>query len=127
MDPPAAPPVILIIEDTVEIGTVVADLLQDEMSCQTVHVSDGTRAIEVLKGLKPNLILLDLNLPGFNGLEVYDWMQAQPELAGIPVIWMTAAANDPAFQARGYTNVVHKPFELDTLLAEVTRLLDAAR
>jgi putative two-component system response regulator len=127
MEPPVAPPIILIIEDTVEIGTVIAELLQSELTCQTVHVADGTRAVEVLKGLKPTLILLDLNLPGFNGLEVYDWMQAQPELAAIPVLWMTASPNDQAFQARGFTNVVHKPFELDTLLAEVTRLLGSAR
>jgi chemotaxis family two-component system response regulator Rcp1 len=96
-------------------------------------VGDGEQALAFLRrqdgyaGVpRPDLVLLDLNLPRKNGLEVLEEMRADPELAAIPVIVLTssAAASDvAACYSRGANAFVVKPLELD----EFMRLISAIR
>jgi len=89
-------------------------------------VGDGEQALAYLRRLdgfadapRPDLVLLDLNLPRKNGLEVLDELRADPSLAPIPVIMLTSSAarsDVEAAYARGANAFVVKPLELDAFM-----------
>ena len=89
-------------------------------------VGDGERALAYLRridgyagALRPDLVLLDLNLPRKNGLEVLEEMRADAELAAIPVIVLTsssARSDVEACYVRGANAFVVKPLELDAFM-----------
>ncbi len=80
----------------------------------------------MLQQIRPALILLDLNLPGINGIEVYDRLQADPQMQAIPVMFVTANPTAPALVARKFPHVIAKPFEIDVLLGRIAELLPLA-
>ena len=89
-------------------------------------VVDGEQAMAFLRrqdgfadAPRPDLVLLDLNLPRKNGLEVLDELRADPSLAPIPVIMLTSSAarsDVEAAYARGANAFVVKPLELDAFM-----------
>ena len=114
---------ILVIDDDIHVG----DLLQEALEREGYRVSraySGTEALMALDRARPDLILLDLTLPGLSGEEVL------PRLAGIPVIVVSARADvdsKTALLLGGAADYVTKPFVLRELLARVAvRLREAA-
>ena len=97
-------------------------------------VSDGEQALAFLRGTgdqedapRPDLILLDLNLPGLDGREVLSEIKSDPRLRLIPVVVLTSSAADVDVQASYSAQAncyVQKPTELDELL-RVMRLIDS--
>lgn len=118
--------VIVIVEDNVEIAELIKDTLSGEPAYQAVVVVDGARAFEVIQSVHASLILLDYQLPGLSGLQIYDLLQQDPATQAIPVLFLTASSRDPVFTARGFTNVLGKPFDLATLLQAVAQRLPRA-
>lgn len=104
---------ILIIDDDIHINEMLEDVLTKE-GYEVSHAYSGTEALLVLKDIKPDLILLDLMLPGLNGEEVL------PQITGIPVVVVSAKAGltDKVSLLRGgAVDYVTKPFEIEELLA----------
>jgi two-component system alkaline phosphatase synthesis response regulator PhoP len=110
---------IIIVEDNEPIAELVKDTLNSEPDYQAVVVNDGAQALEVIRSVKASLILLDLNLPGLDGVQIYDLLQEDADTRHIPVIFLTANHEDRRFKERGYKNYIAKPFDLDELLARV--------
>ncbi len=110
---------IVIVEDNEPIAELIKDTLNSEPDYQAVVVNDGAQAIDVIRSIKASLILLDRNLPGLDGLQIYELLQADASTRDIPVLFVTANYLDNAFQERGITNFLPKPFDLDQLLAAV--------
>ena len=115
---------ILIIDDDAAIGNLEQEVLQ-RAGYAVLRAYSGTEALLLLKDSRPDLILLDLMLPGLSGEELL------PKLAGIPVIVVSAKA---AVQDRvsllmdGAADYLTKPFDTRELLARVAvRLREAAR
>ncbi len=83
---------------------------------------DGPAALEGLPGFGPDLVLLDVMMPGLDGPEVLAALRAHPDLASLPVAFMTAKAQ-PAeiarFRALGACDVIVKPFDPMTLAERV--------
>ena len=77
----------------------------------------------LIQSVKVDLILLDVRLPGLDGIQLYDSLKADPSTSGIPVIFVTSSTNDADFRRRRFENVISKPFDLNTLLASVAALL----
>ena len=81
----------------------------------TVHlVDDGSRAIEAIHEFKPDLIVLDWIMPGMDGVEVFKKIQQTPELAAIPVVFLTVKAHWRTVEellAMGAAGVITKPFD----------------
>lgn len=101
MDKPFA----LIVEDNGDIVTLFQHVL-DMAGYQTEIVMDGTEAMERISTTHPDIVLLDLQLPGMTGVEILKQMRTHDELAAIPVVVITAYQN---YSAR-------LPFEPDLLL-----------
>lgn len=107
---------ILIIEDDVTIGNMLEKLLTKE-GYQACRAYSGTEALLVLSGQKPDLILLDLMLPGQTGEEIL------PEIKNIPVIVISAKADvkdKVNVLLDGAADYMTKPFDTKELLARIT-------
>lgn len=114
---------ILIVEDDIYISDMVANRLQRE-GFHILKAFSGTEALLVLASQQPDLILLDLMLPGLSGEEVL------PKIQQIPVIVMSAKAevNDKVqLLLNGAADYVTKPFHLEELVARITVQLRKAQ
>lgn len=109
-------PNILIIDDDVHISSMLEEALQHEG--YTVYKAfSGTEALLVLPQHKPDLILLDLMLPGLSGEDLL------PHITGIPVIVVSAKADSAdkvELLLNGAADYITKPFDMQELLARIT-------
>jgi two-component system cell cycle response regulator DivK len=90
---------------------------------------DGAEAISLIKADPPDLILMDLNLPGIDGWEATRRLKADPQTAKIPVIALTAhamAGDRERALAAGCEDFDTKPIDFDRLLNKMNRLLKVA-
>lgn len=110
---------IVVVEDNEAISELIRDTLNSEPDYQAAVVHDGARSVEVIRSVQASLILLDINLPGLSGLEIYDMLQADEATRNIPVMFVTASADKEEFSKRGITDYLAKPFNLDELLTRV--------
>lgn len=107
---------ILIIDDDMHIGNMLEETLTKE-GYGVSRAYSGTEALYVLAGAKPDLILLDLMLPGLNGEEIL------PRIKGIPVIVVSAKVdidNKVDLLLGGAVDYVTKPFNMKELLARIS-------
>lgn len=90
---------------------------------------DGLVALEKARMLKPDLILMDVQMPRMNGFEVTARLRDDPETARIPVIFVTAAAREPSDVAHGLQlgadDYIRKPYDYHELLARATSKMRA--
>ncbi len=106
---------VLIVDDEREIRESLAELFVDE-GYDVVTAGNGAEALERIQGIDPPcVVILDLLLPVMSGPEVYQAMQREPRLAGIPVIIITS---DPARAPSGLL-IMKKPMNLERLLSTV--------
>lgn len=106
---------ILIIDDDIHINEMLEEVLIQE-GYQVFHAYSGTEALLFLANEKPDLILLDLMLPGLTGEEVL------PQIEKIPVIVMSAKVevkDKVALLLNGAEDYITKPFEIEELLARI--------
>jgi CheY-like chemotaxis protein len=109
---------ILVVDDTRDIRDAIEGILENE-GYSTVSAADGRAALsELHKGLRPDLILLDLMMPGMGGLEFREEQLADPALAEIPVLLMTAMRTLDA-KSLNLTHLLLKPFGPAQLLAAI--------
>lgn len=116
---------IAVVEDNSDNRLLVTVLLEDLY--EVVEYEDGPSALEGMPADKPDLVLLDISLPGMDGSEVLQRMKSDENLRGLPVIALTAhaAASDrDRFIAEGFDDYVTKPItDENTLLDAISRLL----
>ena len=113
-------PVILVVEDDSPIRETLEAFLSKE-GFTVIAVGTGAAAIAELTTIRPDLVTLDLNLPGVAGAEVLDLIRRTPSLSAVKVVILSANWAIPA-SIRGLADdVVRKPFGLDELLAIVQR------
>lgn len=95
-----------------------------------VTASNGQEALEKAASERPDLILLDTNMPIMNGHEVLRQLRADPELRDIPVIMLTAraAADDiSTASSLGIADYVTKPFDFNELMQKIKAIVDSAK
>lgn len=121
------PKKILAVDDERHIVRLVEVNLQ-RAGYQVVTAYDGREALEKVKSEKPDLVVLDVMMPYMDGFEVLKNLKADPVLAEIPVIMLTAKAQD-ADVFRGWQSGVDcyltKPFNPMELLTFVKRIFDS--
>jgi two-component system sensor histidine kinase ChiS len=116
--------VVIVVEDDVPIGELLAGVINDEDGYRAFHVSRPTEALRALEQVKPDLLVLDVGLPGMSGLELYDRLQKDVRLRDVPVMFETAVSREHGaeFRKRGIRKVLQKPFDLNELIADVKEL-----
>ena len=116
---------ILIVEDYPATSKMIAEILEME-GFEAVIAPDGNSGVQKAVSEKPDLILLDIMLPGIDGLEVCSRLRANPETKDIPVIMVSVKAADDDVKAglnRGANGYVAKPFDPFKLLEVVKKHL----
>jgi DNA-binding response OmpR family regulator len=120
---------ILIAEDDPAIAELLRQALNERRAVETDIVANGALVMDSLVGRRPDLLILDIQLPGLNGLDVFDLIRNDRHWQGVPVLFLTAVpelahtANAPA----GVHEVLAKPFDVDDLLARCDRLMDGRK
>lgn len=94
-----------------------------EHGYEVTTVSDGEAAIRAARKEKPSLILLDIKMPGMNGVEVYKILKADRDTSGIPIIVVSIMADEEKAKAIGAKSYILKPFSPDLLIKEVKEAL----
>jgi CheY-like chemotaxis protein len=118
---------VLLVEDDDAIGAVTSTILREELGLAVTWVTTGARALEVCARHPPRLVLLDLSLPGLDGLEVCRRLKADTATRAVPVVAVSAMA--PITQVKtaateaGCDDWLTKPFGLDELIAIAQRWL----
>src|SRR5437762_1741206 len=113
---------IVIVEDNEPIAELIKDLLNAEPDYQAVAVHDAALALDTIRSVQASLILMDVSLPGMDGLQLYDMLQDDADMRAIPVIFVTANSESTEFTKRNLRNFISKPFNLDELLARVAEV-----
>lgn len=122
------PKKILIVEDNELNMKLFADLL-DAHGYETQQTREGLKAIGMARKFKPDLILMDIQLPEVSGLEVTKWIKDDESLAGIPIVAVTAFAmkgDEKRIRDGGCSAYIAKPISVSSFLATVRKFVEPA-
>jgi two-component system, cell cycle response regulator DivK len=123
------PPLILVVDDYQDAREMYAEYLQFS-GFRVAEAKNGNEAVEKAFALKPDLILMDLSLPGMDGWEATRRLKADDATKAIPVVALTghalAGASEGAKKA-GCDSFVTKPCLPDDLVVEVRRMLNTVK
>lgn len=120
---------ILIVEDDPAIGPMIAQIVRLEGYESTV-VQEGRRAIDALRAGRYDMVVLDVMLPGLDGLGVLRQIREDPATKEVPVVMLTAKSDDETTWAgwrAGCNYYMTKPFEPERLLATLHSVGAGAR
>lgn len=113
----------ILVVDDVMANVLLVKILLTKQNFNVVTASDGNEALAVAASVKPDLILLDVMMPGLTGYEVAEQLKSNPELDYIPIIFLTAlnATSDvvKGFQVGG-NDFISKPFNKEELVIRVS-------
>ena len=123
----ATPPAkkVLVVEDNELNMKLFRDLLEAH-GYQTSGTSNGFEALDLVRKLRPDLILMDIQLPQVSGLEVTRWIKDDPELRAIPVVAVTAFAmkgDEERIRQGGCEAYISKPISVLAFLETVRRFI----
>jgi two-component system, cell cycle response regulator DivK len=127
-EPRRLPKTVLIVEDN-ELNMKLFHDLLDAHGYRTLQTRSGMEALKLAREHRPDLILMDIQLPEVSGLEVTKWLKDDEELREIPVIAVTAFAmkgDEARIRQGGCEAYISKPISVVTFLAAVRRYLGDA-
>lgn len=113
------------IDDSRLILKIISDELENR-GFEVIAAADGVQGLKITKDSRPDIIILDLILPGLSGEQVCKEIRRGEESSGIPVIMLTAKDTDAdkiIGRVIGADCYIPKPFAMDNLLNEITRLI----
>jgi DNA-binding response OmpR family regulator len=115
---------VVIVEDNEPVARLLQEVINDEPGYGAVTVRDAALALDVIGAVFPDLVIMDVDLPGISGFELLDRLRAHPapRVAGVPVLLMSAGEHRAGAERRGVPFLA-KPFDLDDALAAAERLL----
>lgn len=117
----SSPELILVVDDTPANLEVVCETLSDA-GYEVATAINGDRALKRVQAYPPDLILLDIQMPGIDGFETCQRLKADPKTASIPIIFMTAVSDADSKEkgfVLGAVDYITKPFQEKEMLARV--------
>jgi two-component system, cell cycle response regulator DivK len=117
---------VLIVEDNDKNMKLARDVLQAK-GYQTLEAITGEDGVKLAKERKPDLVLMDIQLPGMNGIEAFRQIRADANTSRIPVVALTASVTPTdrsAISAAGFDAFISKPISLKEFLDTVKRLVE---
>jgi len=120
--------VVLIIEDNEKNMKLARDVLQAK-GYKTLEATSGEDGVKLARQHVPDLVLMDIQLPGINGIEAFKQIRADAKSARVPVVALTASVTPTdrsTINAAGFDAFVSNPINLKEFLDTVKRLLERA-
>jgi len=117
---------VLIAEDDPGIADVLCLALTERLDVETDVVANGALVMDSVTAQRPDLLILDVELPGLNGLDVFDLLRSDQHWQGVPVLFLTGLPEraETAKASTGVHEILAKPFDIDDLIARAERLID---
>ncbi len=115
---------ILLVEDEPIIRELVRTMLE-EQGVEVTCIGDGALAVKKARELRPSLVLLDIVLPGMDGITACRFLRAEPFMENVPIYMLTArvkASDHDASRRAGADGHIEKPFKGPELMALVQKL-----
>ncbi len=121
----AGRPAVVIAEDEDDIAQLLKQVLEAEGLARPIVVSNGALVIDAVIESGAPLLILDVQMPGASGIDVYDIVRNHEQLADVAVLFVTAnpAIARETLRGRAPREVIAKPFEVDAFVAKVRELL----
>jgi CheY-like chemotaxis protein len=120
-------PKVLVVEDVTDIRFLLVETLADA-GHQVLEAADGAQGLACARQHRPDVILLDVMMPVMDGFQMLAEVKADPDLAGIPVIMVTAKGQEEDVQKAlkaGAAAFVVKPFAHNEVVSQVEKTLTA--
>ncbi len=114
--------VILLVEDDRDIGEVLVEAITQESPYQAMLATDGFEALRMVQSIKPGLFVLDYQLSGMTGIELYDKLHAIKALENVPALMLSARLPQQELEKRKIVGM-NKPLDLDEFLQTLDQLL----
>lgn len=118
---------VLVAEDDPDTAAAIKATLEERLPIIVDHVTNGALVLDQITATHPDLLILDVSMPGLNGIDVFDLLRGSSSL-DVPVLFLTAMPDraERAFAHFGITDVMAKPFDCDALVRRVDDLLGRA-
>ena len=116
---------ILLAEDDPDTATAIKATLEEGLQITVDHVTNGALVLDQFSATHPDLVILDVSMPGLNGIDVFDLLRGSASFVDVPVLFLTAVPDraEEAFARFGVSDVMAKPFDSDALVRRVGDLL----
>ena len=112
---------VLVVDDEPVLRVLIREILQDE-GYAVIDAADGQSMLDLLQGVHPDLVLMDVMMPGVDGRKAYQALRSRTDMPDLPVVMMSAAVQpgklDPSIAA-----FLRKPFDLTELVELVAQLI----
>ncbi len=117
---------IMVVDDEESLLELARAILEKE-GFEVITASDGSECLQKLKAVKPDLILLDMMMPGMSGRETCEKIRADPKTKGLKVAFLTVArfseAGKDTLKKMNVSDYITKPFENDDLVRRIKKML----
>ena len=119
---------VLLAEDDPDTATAIRATLEERLPVTVDHVTNGALVLDQISATRPDLVILDVSMPGLNGIDVFDLLRGSAAFIDVPVLFLTAQPDraEQAFARFGVSDVMAKPFDSDALVRRVDDLLSRA-
>ena len=119
---------VLIAEDDLDTAAAIKATLEERLSIIVDHVTNGALVLDQIIATQPDLLILDVSMPGLNGLDVFDLIRGSAESVEVPVLFLTVTPDraEQAFARFGISDVMAKPFDGEALARRVEDLFSRA-
>ena len=118
--------VILVIDDDSMNLQIAKMILEQKLPCRVITCDNGIQGLEILQRQYVRLVLLDINMPYFDGIQTLERIRQDPKLKNMPVIMLTASTNKKHISKailHGVKDYIKKPFMHDELVDRVSKKL----
>jgi CheY-like chemotaxis protein len=116
----------VLVADDKDTGRELVRTVLEKSGYEVFEANNGSQAVAEASRLHPDLIILDIHMPGLDGFGVIEKLRSEASFSHTPIIALTASAmmgDRERAMAAGFTGYITKPIRLDALRAEVERLL----
>ena len=118
---------VLVADDDSEMAALIKAMLEERLPVTVDHVANGALVLDQISATHPDLVILDVSMPGLNGIDVFDLLRGSAAVVDVPVLFLTAMPDRAEHVAHvGIREVMAKPFEADALVRRVDDLLARA-
>ena len=117
---------VLVVDDDPSIVQLLKEDLTQE-GYKVLSGYDGQAALQLAKSAKPNLIIMDINMPMINGLKALEYLRGMPDTKNIPILFLSGEASSnviPKLEAAHRVAHVKKPIDLDDLNSLVRQFIE---